>query len=58
MRGTVWTQGGCASWYIDATGRNSTLWPGATFTFRRRVAYFEPSEYRAIPQVRRSAGLG
>jgi cation diffusion facilitator CzcD-associated flavoprotein CzcO len=58
MNGTVWARGGCASWYIDATGRNSALWPGATFTFRRRVAYFEPGEYRAIPRVRRSSGPG
>jgi cation diffusion facilitator CzcD-associated flavoprotein CzcO len=58
MRGTVWARGGCSSWYIDATGRISTLWPGATFTFRRRVAYFEPTEYLAIPRLRRSAGLG
>jgi len=28
MRGAVWTAGGCDSWYLDATGRNSTLWPG------------------------------
>jgi len=27
MRGTVWTSGGCRSWYLDRTGRNSTLWP-------------------------------
>lgn len=26
MARTVWTTG-CASWYLDATGRNSTLWP-------------------------------
>ena len=48
MRGTVWTQGGCASWYLDATGRNSTLWPGSISSFRRRVEHFEPSEYVAI----------
>ena len=23
---TVW-QSGCNSWYMDATGRNSTIWP-------------------------------
>lgn len=56
MSGTVWAQGGCASWYIDATGRNSTLWPGATFTFRRRVAHFEPTEYRAIPRITGAPG--
>lgn len=56
MRKTVWSQGGCKSWYIDATGRNSTLWPGFTFTFRHRVEHFEPGEYiaisrRALPAV-------
>ena len=46
MRGTVWTSGGCSSWYLDRTGRNSTLWPGATLSFRRRVERFDPREYR------------
>ncbi|HEX5871839.1 MAG TPA: hypothetical protein VFY65_15530, partial [Longimicrobium sp.] len=45
MAGTVWTSGGCRSWYLDATGRNSTLWPDFTWRFRRRVARFEPAEY-------------
>ena len=45
MNGTVWTSGGCRSWYLDATGRNSTLWPDFTWRFRRRVARFEPGEY-------------
>lgn len=45
MTGTVWTSGGCRSWYLDETGRNSTLWPDFTWRFRRRVARFEPAEY-------------
>jgi cation diffusion facilitator CzcD-associated flavoprotein CzcO len=45
MAGTVWTSGGCRSWYLDETGRNSTLWPDFTWKFRRRVARFEPGEY-------------
>jgi cation diffusion facilitator CzcD-associated flavoprotein CzcO len=45
MQGTVWTSGGCSSWYLDETGRNSALWPGATYQFRRRVARFVPIEY-------------
>jgi cation diffusion facilitator CzcD-associated flavoprotein CzcO len=52
MKGTVWTSGGCASWYLDARGRNSTLWPGFTFTFKRRVEPFDPSEY--VVMARRS----
>jgi cation diffusion facilitator CzcD-associated flavoprotein CzcO len=52
MSGTVWKQGGCSSWYLDGTGRNSTLWPGFTFTFKQRVEHFEPSEYVAIARRR------
>lgn len=45
MRGTVWMDGGCASWYIDAEGRNTTLWPDATWRYRRRTRSFDPAEY-------------
>ena len=48
MRNTVWSTGGCASWYLDRTGRNSTLWPSYTFSFRRRVARFDAREYQAV----------
>jgi cation diffusion facilitator CzcD-associated flavoprotein CzcO len=44
MRDTVWTAGGCHSWYLDKTGRNSTLWPGFTFTFMQK-ARFRPAEF-------------
>jgi cation diffusion facilitator CzcD-associated flavoprotein CzcO len=44
MKGTVWTSGGCNSWYLDKTGRNSTLWPSFTFSFMQR-AMFRPEEY-------------
>jgi cation diffusion facilitator CzcD-associated flavoprotein CzcO len=30
---TVWSSG-CVSWYRTSTGKNTTLWPGFTFTFR------------------------
>jgi hypothetical protein len=39
------TPGGCLSWYVDATGRNSTLWPGSVRAYQRRVANFEPGDY-------------
>ncbi len=45
MRGTVWVSGGCRSWYLDATGRNSTLWPDSSWSFARRVSTFRPEEY-------------
>jgi len=44
--GTVWASGGCASWYLDKTRQNTTLWPGFTFSFMRRTARFDADEYR------------
>ncbi len=44
MRGTVWTSG-CNSWYLDAGGRNSTLWPGFTWEFWLRTRRFDPADY-------------
>lgn len=42
--GTVWTAGGCRSWYLDETGRNSTLWPWSTYSYMRK-AKFERDDY-------------
>ena len=36
---------GCRSWYLDASGRNTTLWPDYTFRFRRQTARFDEREY-------------
>lgn len=44
MRGTVWTSG-CSSWYLDANGRNTTLWPGFTFEYWHRTRHFDPQHY-------------
>ncbi len=49
MQGTVWTSG-CKSWYLDANGHNTTLWPGFTFEYRRRIRHFDPQHYNLIPQ--------
>ena len=45
-QGSVWTAGGCLSWYVDKTGRNSTLWPGSVRAYQRRLARFEIGDYR------------
>jgi cation diffusion facilitator CzcD-associated flavoprotein CzcO len=50
MRGSVWTAGGCKSWYLDRTGRNSTLWPGFTMPFRRRLRTLRPEDYALTPR--------
>ncbi|HEY2877438.1 MAG TPA: 4-hydroxyacetophenone monooxygenase, partial [Nocardioides sp.] len=45
MRRTVWTRGGCMSWYQDTHGRITTLWPRSTFTLRRILARFDADAY-------------
>ncbi len=50
LPGTVWNSGGCASWYLDANGRNSTIWPRFTWQFRLRTRSFDPSEYVVTPE--------
>ncbi len=49
MPGTVWSSG-CASWYLDATGRNTTIWPGFTFEFWQRTRRFDAKHYALLPQ--------
>jgi cation diffusion facilitator CzcD-associated flavoprotein CzcO len=43
--GTVWTSGGCVSWYLDAEGKNRVLWPGFSWKFGQAVRRFDPAEY-------------
>ncbi len=44
MPGTVWSSG-CASWYLDAAGNNTTIWPDFTFRFRQRTRHFDTDAY-------------
>ncbi|GAA3063998.1 NAD(P)/FAD-dependent oxidoreductase [Streptomyces roseofulvus] len=48
MERTVWKAGGCDSWYLDANGRNTTLWPGTTGEFRRETRQVDLSEYEVV----------
>ena len=43
--GSVWTAGGCVSWYLDATGRNTANWPGYTFEFMWKTRAPKWDEY-------------
>ena len=45
---SVWNSGGCRSWYLNAQGRNTTLWPDFTFRFRREVRRFDQHEYEVV----------
>jgi cation diffusion facilitator CzcD-associated flavoprotein CzcO len=59
MQGTVWVAGGCASWYLDSSGRNSTLWPDFTWRFRRRLARVDARDFiteKALAAQRTAVG--
>lgn len=49
MRRTVWVTGGCASWYLDARGRNVALWPDFTWKYAWQTRRFDPSSYDLAP---------
>jgi cyclohexanone monooxygenase len=44
LAATVWA--GCKSWYLDASGRNTTNWPGFTFTYRLLARHMGLDAYR------------
>ena len=52
---TTWNAGGCHSWYLDRTGRNSTLWPDGVGRFERTVSQVNAAAYRFDPR-RATAG--
>ncbi|MFI9509292.1 flavin-containing monooxygenase [Nocardia sp. NPDC052566] len=51
---SVWLTGGCASWYLDKHGNNTTLWPDFTFEFRRLTKTFDVSAYETTSGVSRN----
>jgi cation diffusion facilitator CzcD-associated flavoprotein CzcO len=53
MKGTVWLEGGCSSWYLDRNGLNTTLWPDFSFRFRDALRRFDPGEHEVPEPVER-----
>ncbi|MHC3003004.1 flavin-containing monooxygenase [Gordonia sp. GN26] len=53
LRNSVWVNGGCASWYKDANGNITTLWPGFTFAFRNTTRRFDIAAYDVTRGARR-----
>jgi cation diffusion facilitator CzcD-associated flavoprotein CzcO len=45
MRHTVWMTG-CKSWYLDANGHNTILWPGFTVEYRQKTRRFDMQHYK------------
>jgi cation diffusion facilitator CzcD-associated flavoprotein CzcO len=45
MQHAVWTSG-CHSWYQTRSGKVTAIWPGFTFSFRKRTRRVRPQDYR------------
>jgi cation diffusion facilitator CzcD-associated flavoprotein CzcO len=42
---SVWSEGGCTSWYLDAGGVNRALWPGFSFEYWARTRRARRADY-------------
>ncbi|HEX6241980.1 MAG TPA: NAD(P)/FAD-dependent oxidoreductase [Polyangiales bacterium] len=61
LTGTVWNTGGCASYYLDANGKNSVAFPWNAERMRRILARFDPENYHLYtgeaPAMKRREGV-
>jgi hypothetical protein len=55
MQRSVWNTG-CDSWYLDANGRNTTVWPGTTAEFRNVTKEVRLEEYEVRRRPPRQQG--
>jgi cation diffusion facilitator CzcD-associated flavoprotein CzcO len=44
VKSTVWGSG-CNSWYLNQEGRNVSIWPDYSFSYRRQTRRFDPTDY-------------
>ena len=45
LKKTVWSVGGCHSWYQDAKGNVTTIWPDFTWIYHRIMRTFDAENY-------------
>jgi hypothetical protein len=45
LKKTVWQKGGCHSWYQDAKGNNTTIWPDFTWVYILLMKNFDYGNY-------------
>ncbi|CAF3373626.1 unnamed protein product [Rotaria socialis] len=45
LKNTVWQSGGCRSWYQDAKGNNTTIWPDFTWVYILLMKNFDFKNY-------------
>lgn len=51
LDGSVWSVGGCQSYYLDGNGRNTSIWPTYTWRFRRQTKRFDLASYQLATSV-------
>lgn len=44
----VWSTGECRSWYVNEEGKNPTLWPGPTTSFRRQTKRIHLKDFTTL----------
>lgn len=49
VKDTVWAIGGCSSWYLDAGGEPSAVWPSSAHHYRKWTRRFDLEAYDAVP---------
>jgi hypothetical protein len=54
LTGSVW-QSGCLSWYLDARGRNVTIWPDYTWRYWLATRRLRRSDFHIARRVAGSA---
>jgi cation diffusion facilitator CzcD-associated flavoprotein CzcO len=48
LAGTVWQDGGCDSWYKDAHGKVTTIWPGSAASYQKAVKTADLQDYHLL----------
>lgn len=52
MDNTIWLLGGCNSWYLAPSGKNTTLYPDFNFKYQLSMRRFDPRDYELVPKDR------
>ncbi len=51
VKDTVWAIGGCSSWYLDAGGEPSAVWPSSAWHYRKWTRHFDVNAYNVTPRA-------
>jgi cation diffusion facilitator CzcD-associated flavoprotein CzcO len=50
LKTMIWSDGGCNSYYLkDSDGKNTSIWPGSTMSYRKQTKRINMSDYNLVP---------